>query len=70
MSRMILSTDLFDLLATAARRIRNGKMPDGFFDDDALAVESIATELFELNYAAVDDYYGEETDRPEYRFRS
>ncbi|WP_336852186.1 hypothetical protein [Sinomonas albida] len=69
MSRMILNNDMFDLLATAAQRIRNGKMPDGFFSFDTIAIDAVAADLFELNYAAVDEYYQEETERPEYTFR-
>ena len=32
LSSFVVGTDLIDLLATAAWRIRNGKMPDRFFD--------------------------------------
>ncbi|WP_138417541.1 hypothetical protein [Sinomonas gamaensis] len=70
MSRWIVSTDLIDLLATAARRIRNGRMHDGFFDfDDETPTSAVATALFELNYTVVDENYGEETERPEYTFQ-
>ncbi len=62
--------DLIDLLASAARRIRNGKMHDGFFEyDDATTVDAIATALIDLNYVVVDENYGEEAERPEYTFR-
>lgn len=46
LSSFVVGTDLIDLLATAARRIRNGKMPDRFFDyEDTATAQSIGEAL-------------------------
>jgi hypothetical protein len=76
LSSFVVGTDLIDLLATAARRIRNGKMWDRFFDyEDTATAQSIGEALAHFNYVAVSDYYEEENDEheeenaePEYTF--
>lgn len=68
-SSFIVGTDHIDLLATAARRIRNGRMPDHFFDyEDTATAQSIGEALAHINNAAVSDHYQEENAEPEYIF--
>lgn len=69
MSSFIVGTDHIDLLATAARRIRNGRMPDKFFDyEDTATAQSIGEALAHFNDVAVSDQYQEENAEPEYIF--
>ncbi|MDP5228690.1 MULTISPECIES: hypothetical protein [Arthrobacter] len=69
MSSFIVGTDLIDLLATVARRIRNGKMPDHYFDyEDTATAQSIGQALAHFNHVAVSDSDLEEYDEPEYTF--
>jgi hypothetical protein len=69
LSSFVVDTDLIDLLATAAQRIRNGRMPDLFFDyEDTATAQSIGEALAHFNIVAVSDHYQEERAEPEYTF--
>ena len=69
MSSFVVGKDLIDLLATAARRIRNGRMADHFFDyEDTATAQSIGEALARFNTVAVADHYQEEYSEPEYTF--
>ncbi|MBT2568547.1 hypothetical protein J7I84_19010 [Arthrobacter sp. ISL-85] len=69
MSSFIVGTDHIDLLATAARRIRNGRMPDKFFDyEDTATAQSIGEAMALFNNVAVSEDYQEEKAEPQYIF--
>jgi hypothetical protein len=69
LSSFVVDTDLIDLLATAAQRIRNGRMPDLFFDyEDTATAQSIGEALAHFNIVAVSDHYQEERAEPESTF--